>query len=156
MTSSTVQAIPEGMRRLTPHLICAGATDAIAFYTQAFGAIELARLPGPDGRLMHAMLRLGDSMFMLMDEYPEHGGLGPLALKGTPITLHQYVEDVDAAVARAVAAGATTIMPAQDMFWGDRYAQVQDPYGHRWSIATHVRDVSMEEMQAASRGGCPG
>jgi PhnB protein len=123
---------------------------------QAFGAIELARLPGPDGRLMHAMMRLGDSMFMLMDEYPEHGGLGPLALKGSPVTLHQYVEDVDAAVGQAVAAGATLTMPPQDMFWGDRYGQVQDPYGHRWSIATHVRDVGMEEMQAASQRGCPG
>lgn len=144
-----VKPIPDGMRTVTPHLICAGASDAIEFYKKAFGAIEHSRLPGPSGRLMHASIGIGDSTVMLVDEMPEWGGFGPNALKGSPVTLHLYVDDVDALLAQAAAAGAEVTMPAQDMFWGDRYAQLQDPFGHKWSIATHIRDVSPAEMQSA-------
>jgi uncharacterized glyoxalase superfamily protein PhnB len=137
------------MRSLTPHLVCEGAAKAIDFYKAAFKAEELSRLPGPDGRLMHGMVRIGDSMLMLVDEMPEHGALGPKKLKGSPVTIHLYVENADAAIAQAVSAGAKLTMPAQDMFWGDRYGQVEDPFGHHWSIATHTRDVTPQEMQQA-------
>ncbi|MEW5789578.1 MAG: VOC family protein [Pseudomonadota bacterium] len=153
---STVQAIPQDMSTLTPHLICRGAAEAMDFYVKAFGAVDLARLPGPDGGLMHGMMRIGDSHVFLMDEAPEWGALGPQSLKGTPVVLHLYVADVDAAFTRAVAAGAQAVMPPTDMFWGDRYSQVDDPFGHRWSLATHVRDVSPEEIAAAAAKGCGG
>ncbi|HSV70154.1 MAG TPA: VOC family protein [Methylibium sp.] len=143
------QPIPAGSHSLTPHLVCAGAADAIAFYIRAFGAVEQFRLPGPDGRLMHAALRIGDSMLMLVDENPEWGLLGPTALKGSPVTVHLYVEDVDAVVAQAVAAGATVTMPVADMFWGDRYGKLRDPFGHDWSVATHLRDLSAEQIREA-------
>ncbi|HEV7913199.1 MAG TPA: VOC family protein [Albitalea sp.] len=151
MTSPAVKPIPDDMHTLTPHLVCAGAADAIEFYKKAFGAVEQARLPGPNGKLMHAMVRIGDSALMLVDEDPAWGALGPKALKGSPVTLHLYVADVDAGIAKAVAAGARVTMPAADMFWGDRYAQLEDPFGHRWSLATHVRDVGAEEMQQAMK-----
>jgi PhnB protein len=141
--------IPQGMHSVTPHLICAGAAKAIEFYKQAFGAEEGARLPGPDGRLMHATVKIGDSQVMLVDEMPEWGALGPKSLKGSPVTIHLYVDDVDAVVARAVKAGAKVTMPVADQFWGDRYGKLEDPFGHHWSVATHVRDVSMEEAQKA-------
>jgi uncharacterized glyoxalase superfamily protein PhnB len=147
--TSKVKPIPEGMHSVTPHLVCAGAAEAIEFYKQAFGAVEQARLPGPQGKLMHAMIRIGDSAVMLVDEMPEWGALGPKALKGTPVTIHLYVDDADAFVARAVKAGAKVTMPVADMFWGDRYGKLEDPFGHHWSVGTHVRDVSMEEMQQA-------
>ena len=149
MSKPAVKPIPDGMHSLTPHLICAGAADAITFYTKAFNAVELARLPGPQGKLMHAMLRIGDSALMLVDENPEWGMLGPKSLKGSPVTIHLYVENVDAAVEQAVAAGARITMPIADMFWGDRYAVLEDPFGHRWSVATHTRDLSPEEIQEA-------
>jgi uncharacterized glyoxalase superfamily protein PhnB len=151
---STVKPVPEGARTVTPHLICAGAADAIEFYKKAFNAVELLRMPGPNGQLMHAEIRIGDSNVMLMDEMPEHGGLGPKSLKGSPVTLHLYVENVDAFVARAVGAGARITMPVADMFWGDRYGQIEDPFGHRWSVATHVRDVSAEEARKAAQQMC--
>ncbi|KVW39116.1 VOC family protein [Burkholderia ubonensis] len=156
--STSVKPIPEGMRTLTPHLICAGAADAIEFYRQAFNAVEQMRLPAPNGKLMHACLTIGDSSLMLVDEMPEHGALGPKALKGTPVCLHLFVPDVDAAIARAVAAGAKVTMPAADMFWGDRYGQVEDPFGHRWSLATHQRDLTPEQIRdaMASAPGCGG
>jgi PhnB protein len=147
-----VKPIPEGMHSVTPHLVCAGAADAIEFYKKAFGAVEVARLPGPDGKLMHAMVRIGDSAIMLVDENPQYGMLGPKALKGSSVTIHLYVDDADACVARAVKAGAKVTMPLDDMFWGDRYGKLEDPFGHHWSVATHVRDVSREEMQKAMRG----
>ncbi|MDE2457461.1 MAG: VOC family protein, partial [Burkholderiales bacterium] len=131
-----------------PHLICAGASDAIGFYAKAFGAVEISRLAGPDGKLMNAQLRIGDSHLMLVDEMPPWGALGPTARGGTPVTLHLYVEDVDAAFAQATAAGATTVMPPQDMFWGDRYGQVRDPFGHLWSLATHQRDLTPAQIRA--------
>jgi PhnB protein len=150
MSTPAVKPIPEGMHTLTPHIIVAGAAEAIEFYKKAFNAVEQVRLPGPGGKLMHASLKIGDSTLMLVDEMPECGGaIGPKALKGTPVTIHLYVDDVDAAIAQAEKAGAKVTMPAADMFWGDRYGQIEDPFGHRWSIATHKVDLSLEEMQAA-------
>ena len=154
MIQSHVKAVPDGMHTITPHLVCRDAAAAIAFYQKAFGAAELARLPGPHGKLLHAMLRIGDSPLMLVDEFPDWGALGPQSLKGSPVTIHLYVEDVDAAVERAVAAGAKLTMPVADMFWGDRYGTVEDPFGHRWSLATHIRDLSPEEIQAAAKAAC--
>jgi PhnB protein len=149
MTQSTVKPIPDGMRSLTPHLVCADAARAIEFYKAAFNAVEEMRLPGPDGKLMHAALRIGDSALMLVDENLEWGMLGPKTLKGSPVTIHFYVEDVDAAVAQAVAAGAKVTMPVADMFWGDRYGVLQDPFGHSWSLATHQRDLTPEQIRQA-------
>ena len=139
---SNVSSIPNGMHTVTPHLVCAGAAVAIEFYKKAFNATETSRLPGPNGRLMHASIRIGDSTVMLVDEMPEHGALGPKSLKGSPVTIHLYVDNVDTVAARAVRLGAKTTMPVTDMFWGDRYGQIEDPFGHRWSIATHIRDVA--------------
>ena len=116
MSKPAVKAIPDGIHSLTPHLICAGAADAIEFYKKAFNAVEEARLPGPQGKLMHAAVRIGDSMLMLMDEFPEMGGFGPKSLKGSPVIIHLQVEDVDAVVKQAVEAGAKLTMPPADMF----------------------------------------
>ena len=149
--NANVEKNPSCMRSITPHLICAGASDAIEFYKKAFGAEEMMRLPGPDGRLMHAAVRIGDSMVMLVDEMPEWGALGPKALKGSPVTIHLMVDNVDEVYARAIAAGASAKMPVADMFWGDRYGQVVDPFGHVWSIATHMRDLTPEEILEAGR-----
>jgi PhnB protein len=149
---SKVNFKPAGMHSVTPHLVCDGAAAAIDFYKKAFNAEEVARLPGPDGRLMHAQIRIGDSAIMLVDEFADRGCLGPKSLKGTPVTLHLYVEDADTFAAQAVAAGAKITLPLEDMFWGDRYGQVEDPFGHHWSVATHIRDVSMEEAQQAMQG----
>lgn len=148
MPAPKARPIPEGMHSLTPHLVCDGAAKAIEFYQAAFGAVEAMRLPGPGGRLMHAALRIGDSALMLVDEFPEMGSVGPQALKGSPVTLHLFVPDVDATMAQAERAGATVTMPAQDMFWGDRYGQLTDPFGHRWSVATHQHDLTPEQIQA--------
>jgi uncharacterized glyoxalase superfamily protein PhnB len=142
------------MHTITPHLVCAGASDAIEFYKKAFGAEEMMRLPGPDGKLGHAMIRIGDSAVMLADEFPQWESLGPVSLKGSPVTLHLAVPDVDKAFERALAAGAKVRMPLADMFWGDRYGIVEDPFGHRWSMATHIRDVSPEEMAAEMAKAC--
>ncbi len=146
------KAAPKKLQELhtvTPHIVCAGAADAIAFYKKAFGATEEMRLPGPDGRLWHARVRIGNSTVMLVDEAPEWGCFGPKALKGSSSTLHLNVQDADAAVERAVAAGAKVIMPVADMFWGDRYGIVEDPFGHRWSLAHHLRDMTPEEIRQA-------
>jgi len=143
-----VRAIPEGFHTVTPHLVCAGAADALEFYKKAFGAVETGRMPGPGGKLMHAQMRIGDSPIMLADAFPDWGSNGPLALKGTPVVIHLYVNDADAVWQQAVDAGAKPLMPMADMFWGDRYGQVEDPFGHRWSIASHKRDMTPEQMQA--------
>jgi PhnB protein len=137
------------MHTLTPHLVCANAIAAIDFYKQAFGAVEELRLVAPNGGLVHAGLRIGDSMVMLAEECPEWGSLGPKTLKGSPVVIHIRTPNVDDAVAQAVAAGAKLTMPVADMFWGDRYGQVEDPFGHRWSLATPVRQLSQAEMQEA-------
>jgi PhnB protein len=155
-SATRVKPVQDGMHTVTPHLICAGAADAIEFYKKAFNAVEMIRLPGPDGKLMHACIRIGDSAVMLVDESPKWGALGPKSLKGSPVTIHLAVEDVDAVVERAAAAGATIAMPVQDMFWGDRYGVLQDPFGHNWSVATHVRDLSPEEIQQAAQAACCG
>jgi uncharacterized glyoxalase superfamily protein PhnB len=148
---SKIKPVPDGMHSLTPHLVCRDANAAMDFYVKAFGAVDSGRLPGPDGRLMHGMLFIGDSALMLVDEMPEWGALGPASLKGSPVTIHLYVTDVDAAVARAVEAGAKITMPVADMFWGDRYGKIEDPFGHSWSVATHIRDLSADDIQAAAK-----
>ena len=145
------QPIPEGMHTVTPHLICDGAAAAIEFYKQAFGAVEIARHDAPGGKLLHAELRIGDSAVFLADANSEWQAFGPNDLGGTPVVLHLYVEDAAAAVAQAAEAGATVTMPVQDTFWGDRYGKLTDPFGHHWSVATHVRDVSPEEMKQAAQ-----
>jgi len=153
--SKSIQPIPPGHENLIPHLVCEPCSKAIDFYKKAFGAEEICRIPAPDGRrIMHAAIRIGKSVVFLVDDFPEHcGGVSatPTALKGTPVTLHHYVENCDAAIKRAQDAGATVVMPATDMFWGDRYGQVTDPYGHKWSFATHIKDVNSTEMQAAMK-----
>jgi len=154
MTTPRVQPVPDGMHTVTPHLVCAGAADAIEFYKKAFNAKEMARMPGPQGKLIHACLRIGDSPVMLVDEFPEWGALGPKSRGGSSVTIHLQVQDVDAVLAQAVAAGAKITMPVADMFWGDRYGKVEDPFGHSWSVATHLRDVSPEEMQQAAQEMC--
>lgn len=151
MSTPEVKPIPDWMHSITPHLVCAGAAEAIEFYKVAFDAVELGRLAGPPGKLIHAAIRIGDSAVMLVDEMPECGALGPKARGGSSVTIHLQVEDVDGVVARAVAAGAKITMPVDDMFWGDRYGQIEDPFGHSWSVATHVRDVSPEELQEVAR-----
>lgn len=146
---NSVKPIPDGMHTITPHLVCDGAAVAIEFYKNAFGAVELARMPGPGGKLMHAAVRIGDSPLMLVDEFPDYGVVSPKKLGGSPVTIHLYVADVDSFFARAVAAGAEVKMPVQDMFWGDRYGQLTDPFGHIWSVATHIRDMSPEDIAKA-------
>lgn len=145
---SKVKPIPEGSHTITAHLICKNAAEAIEFYKKAFGAQELYRMHGPDGKtLVHAEMRLGDSQFMLADEMPDWKALSPTTLGNSPVSLHVYVEDVDAAFDRAVKAGAQVAMPLSNMFWGDRYGKLVDPFGHQWSMASHIEDVSPEEMQ---------
>jgi|EP01032_Pedospumella_encystans_P029386 uncharacterized glyoxalase superfamily protein PhnB len=143
-----VAPIPEGFQTVTPHLVCEGAADAIEFYKKAFNAQEMCRMPGPGGKVMHAQIKIGSSFVMLADDFPEWGSVGAKALKGSPVVLHLYVEDVDKAYEQAVAAGGTAKMPPADMFWGDRYGMLVDPFGHSWSIATHKRDMTPEEMDA--------
>ncbi|HJT69408.1 MAG TPA: VOC family protein [Terriglobales bacterium] len=147
--SEQVQAVPPGFHTLTPHLIVRNATQAIEFYKKALGAEVLGVAPLPDGRIMHALLRIGDSMLMLNDEMPEFGALSPLANGGSGVTIHIYTQDVDAAFNRAVSAGAKVGRPLMDQFWGDRYGVVSDPYGHQWSLASHIKDMSPEDMQRA-------
>jgi PhnB protein len=146
--TSQVKAVPEGFHTITPHLTVRDANGAIEFYKKAFGAQVLNVAPGPGGKVLHAAIKIGDSIVMLNDEFPEFGGqLGPSATAGSPVALHIYLDNVDAAFERAVSAGATVKMPLMDQFWGDRYGVVTDPFGHRWSLATHTRDMSPEEMQ---------
>jgi len=145
----SVKPIPDGYHTLTPYLTVRDAARAIEFYKQAFGA-ELRGggvMKGPDGKVMHAELKIGDSIIMLGDEYPELGSLSPQSIGGSPMGLHIYLDGVDAAFARAVKAGAEVEMPVMDQFWGDRYGKLKDPFGHKWSIATHVKDLSEDEMK---------
>jgi uncharacterized glyoxalase superfamily protein PhnB len=148
MSQSPVNPIPDGFHSLTPHLVCKDAVRAIAFYQEAFGAQELFRLTAPDGSLIHASLRVGDSMLLLTDECPPMGAFGPQKLGGSPVTIHVSVPDADASFARAVGAGARPQMPVTEMFWGARYGVVQDPFGHSWSIATQVKSLSHDEIRA--------
>jgi uncharacterized glyoxalase superfamily protein PhnB len=151
--SQSKSSAPE-RRSVIPHLVCANALEALEFYQKAFGAEEISRLLGPDGKLMHGAVRIGDSMVMLSDECPDWGALGPKALKGSPVTIHLYVDDVDAFTARAAEAGAKVVMPPEDMFWGDRYGKLEDPFGHQWSVATHLRDLSPEEIKEGMMKMC--
>ncbi len=144
-----VQAIPKGYHTLTPYMTVRDAARAIEFYKQAFGAEEKGVMKGPDGKVMHAELRIGDSLFMLADEYPEFGSLSPQSTGGSGMGLHIYVEDVDSSFDRAIKAGGKVEMPVSDMFWGDRYGKLVDPFGHKWSIATHKQDLSAEDIEQA-------
>ena len=138
--------IPEGYHSITPHLIVRSADNAIEFYKRAFGAEERGRHSSPDGKIMHSEIKIGDSILMLVDEYPEWKCLGPESRGGTSVTLHLYVEDADAVFNRAVAAGAKVLMPVQDAFWGDRYGKLADPFGHEWSIGTRKEELTHEEV----------
>ena len=142
-----VNFIPEGYYSLTPYLIVKGAREAMAYYAKAFGAQEVVNMPGPGGSVMHAEMQIGNARFMLADENPERGSKSPKTLGGSAGSVMIYTEDVDATVKRAVDAGANVVMPVQDMFWGDRYGIVVDPFGHQWQIATHKEDLTPEEMQ---------
>jgi PhnB protein len=141
-----VQPIPEGYPRITPYLCVDGASAAIDFYTKVFGARERMRMPAPGDKVGHAELEIGDSLIMLSDEYPEMGVLGPKTIGGTPVTISLYVDDVDDVFDRAVKQGATSLRPVQNEFYGDRSGRLEDPFGHRWSLATHVEDVPPDEM----------
>ena len=141
-----VKPIPDGYHTVTPYLIVRGAAKAIDFYKAAFGAVELFRFPGPGGKIGHAELKIGDSPIMLADEHPEMGAVGPQPGVRPAVGMAVYVPDVDAQVAKAVAAGATVVRPLQNQFYGDRSATLTDPFGHTWTIASHVEDVSPEEM----------
>ena len=152
----SVKPIPEGYHSVTPYLIVRGGADAIEFYKKAFGAVELFRFPSPDGKIGHAEIKVGDSPIMLADEYPDMGYNGPESLGGSPVSLMIYVADVDAVFNQAVESGATVKEALQDKFYGDRMGTVTDPFGHRWHLATHKEDVSVEEMQRraqAAHGG---
>ena len=150
-----VKPIPDGYRSVTPYLAVKQAAEAIEFYRRAFGAKERMRVPGPDGKIGHAELEIGDSVIMLADEFPEMDFRGPASLGGTSVTLHLYVPDVDASYSKATAAGAKPVRPVEDQFYGDRTGSVGDPFGHVWHIATHKEDLSPEELrrraEAASR-----
>ena len=138
--------IPDGYPRVMPYLIVDGAAGAIDFYTSVLGATERMRMPAPDGKVGHAELQLGDSLIMLADEFPDMDARGPRTLGGTPVSLMVYVEDADAAFDRAIQAGAKSLQPVEDKFYGDRSGRFEDPFGHRWDVATHVEDVPPDEM----------
>lgn len=152
---ANVKPVPDGLEGAIPHLVVDGAEKAIDFYTKAFGAEEIFRSPAPDGkRLMHAEIQIGQSRIYLCDDFPEMSEgkkSNPNALGGSPTTIHHYVEDCDAMIQKAEQAGAKVVMKPQDMFWGDRYGMVTDPFGHRWSFATHMKDVTPEEMTEAAK-----
>jgi PhnB protein len=139
--------IPDGYPRVTPYLVVDGASAAIDFYREVLGATERMRMPAPDDKVGHAELEIGDSLLMLADEYPDMEALAPKTVGGTPVTLHVYVEDADAVFDRAVEAGAKSLRPVEDKFYGDRSGEFEDPFGHRWSVATHVEDVPPDEME---------
>jgi PhnB protein len=152
--TAAAKPIPEGYHTVTPYLIFTGASDAITFYKNALGAEEVMRIGGPGGKVGHAEIRIGDSRIMLADERPELQALSPKTIGGSPVSIHLYVEDVDAAVERAVKAGAKLIRPVADQFYGDRTGEVEDPYGYRWFIATRKEDLTVEEIRrrAAAQG----
>lgn len=145
--AKSVKPIPEGFHSITPHLIVRHAAQAIDFYKKAFGAQELSRMPSPDGKVIHAEIKIGDSILMLCDEFPQWNTQGPQSLGGSTVGIHIYVQDADAIFTQAVAAGATVKMPIGDTFWGDRFGKVTDPFGHEWSIATRTQDLTPEEIQ---------
>ena len=142
-----VKAIPDGYYSLTPYLVIKGAAEAIEFYKKAFGATEVVRMPGPGGRIMHAEVKIGNSVLMLADENPERGHLSPASRGGNTSSVMLYTDDVDAVFKKAIAAGAKQQQPPTDMFWGDRMGNLTDPFGHSWAVATHKEDVSPQEME---------
>ena len=142
-----VKPVPDGYHAVTPYLIVNDGPAALEFYKNAFGAVELLRMPRPDGRIGHAEIKIGDSPVMLADEHPEIGALSPQSVGGSPVSIHLYVTDVDAMFNQAVAAGASVVRPLQNQFYGDRTGGVKDPFGYQWYIATHIEDVSPEELQ---------
>jgi PhnB protein len=144
--TSEVKPVPEGYHTVTPYLCVSGAADALEFYKNAFGAIEICRMPDPSGKIGHAEIRIGDSHIMLADEFPEMNFRSPQSIGGTPVTLYLYVDDVDATVNQAVNAGAKLVKPVEDQFYGDRSGSIEDPFGHSWHVATHKEDVSEEEI----------
>jgi PhnB protein len=150
-----VNPIPADYPQLTPYICVEGADAAIKFYTKVFGARERMRMPGPDGKIGHAEVQIGNSVLMLSDEAPEFGAQAPKRFGGTPVTLSVYVDDVDAVFKKALAAGATQLRPVENQFYGDRSGQFEDPFGHKWSVATHVEDVAPDEMarRAAALAG---
>ncbi len=150
----SVKPIPDGYHTLTPFLTVRDAARAIEFYKAAFGATERGVMKAPDGKVMHAELMIGDSIIMMSDEFPEFGAVSPQALNGSPMGLHIYLDNVDAAFDRAVKAGAQVEMPVMDQFWGDRYGRLKDPFGHKWSIATHVKDLSADDMKRGMDEAC--
>ena len=152
--STKTKPVPTGYHTVTPYLVIKDAGKAIEFYKKAFGATESVRLNTPDGNVMHAEIKIGDSYVMLCDECPDWNALSPQTIGGTAVSIVLYLEDVDSVVNNAVAAGATVLMPVADQFWGDRMGTVADPYGHKWSIATHVEDVSPEEMATRFKALC--
>jgi PhnB protein len=141
-----VKPIPDGYPQITPYLTIGGASAAIDYYGKVFGAKERVRMAEPDGKIGHAELEIGDSLIMLSDEYPDRGIISPRTIGGSPVTISIYVEDVDAVYDRAVESGAKALRPVENQFYGDRSGQFEDPFGHRWSVGTHVEDVSAEEM----------
>ena len=142
-----VKAIPEGYHAMTPNLVVTDGAQAIDFYRKAFGAEETVRMPGPSGGVLHAELRIGDSVFMLGEEMPDMGARSPKSYGGSPVSFYLYFEDVDSAWDRAVKAGGKALMPVTNMFWGDRMGKLEDPFGHSWALAQHVEDPTPEEMQ---------
>ena len=146
-----VRPIPEGYSAITPYLAVEDASSAIDFYKRAFGAKERSVMPGPGGAVMHAELEIGDSLIMLSDPFPQASTKPPKELRGTSVSIFLYVDDIDSVYKQAIDAGASSLMEPDDMFWGDRFGSVQDPYGHSWTIATHVEDVSPEEMEKRSQ-----
>ena len=148
--ATKAQAIPKGYHTVTPSLVVDGAAKALDFYKKALEAEEVMRFPGPDGSIMHAEIRIGDSRIMLGDEMPEQGGRGPKSYGGTPVSFFIYRENVDAAWKRAVEAGGKPIMPLADQFWGDRAGCFEDPFGHHWWLAQHVQDLTPEELRKAA------
>lgn len=147
-----VKAIPDGFTTVTPHLVCRNCADAIEFYKEAFGAVDMGRMLEPNsGKIIHASINIGGSIIMLVDLFPNWGNSSPESLGGTPVTIHLYVNDADSFVEKAVKAGAKVTMELMDAFWGDRYGKLKDPFGHEWSVATHIKDVSPEEMEEAAK-----
>jgi len=154
--ATNVKPIPEGYHSVTPYLIIKGAAEAIEYYKKSFGATELFRMPAPDGKIGHAEIKIGDSPIMLADEHPNLGHVGPQTLGGTSVGIMIYVDDVDTMFKKAISGGGQEIKPLQDQFYGDRSGTLKDPFGHMWTVATHVEDVAPEEMEkrmAAAHGG---
>jgi PhnB protein len=147
LEETVVNPIPDMYPRVMPYLYIDGAKAAIDFYTSVLGAGVRMTMPGPDGKVGHAELSIGDSVIMLADEFPDMGARGPKAVGGSPVTIHVYVEDVDATFEKALSAGATALRPLEDKFYGDRGGEFEDPFGHRWSIASHIEDVTPDEME---------